>query len=273
MNGGVRRGGCEIIDVCTVYVNNGQADKHLQTKRSNQDPSNKKHGRKKHSTVYQQRCSFLSKMRVSAVAAIVTALLNLLGGAKEVTALLLQGPHPWCHLPFFTNGILSLRAAASSNNINTEEQERLLLTEPAMAAYVEAEVRVWLTEDVVATRNNESENEVSVAAVSFATRDAYMEATRQDILSHHGALILFVQSELRNDIIMKHLQRLGTNPYSVAKRCVDVLHHRLYRGTYTKTLTPKGAGEIAARKAVGLPPRHTSEEEDDNCLVEPPPIP
>jgi hypothetical protein len=62
-----------------------------------------------------------------------------------------------------------------------------------------------------------------------------------------------------------------TTPRGVAKQCVDVLHHRLYRGTYTKTTAPTGAGDIAAREAVGLPPTQTEELDQDNCLVEPPP--
>jgi hypothetical protein len=46
-----------------------------------------------------------------------------------------------------------------------------------------------------------------------------------------------------------------TNAYlffPVAHHIADMYHHYNFRGAYTKTLTPSGAGEIAARVAVGL---------------------
>ena len=42
-------------------------------------------------------------------------------------------------------------------------------------------------------------------------------------------------------------------------------HHRCFRGAPTKTLAATGAGEVAARAAVGLPP--AAETEEDDCIV------
>ena len=169
----------------------------------------------------------------------------------------------------------------------TEEEQRLLLTEPAVAAYVRAEVSEWLMENNLVSNPTVTERN-AVADIAQAVEEAYMVASQQDILSNHGALLSFLQTELRNNNIgNRHKFSLAkTTPYQVAKRGVDVLHHRLYRGTYTKTITPTGAGEIAAREAVGLsastdtvggrtsPNSSLSDDNDDdegdNCLVEPP---
>lgn len=95
------------------------------------------------------------------------------------------------------------------------------------------------------------------------------------------------------------LNQFKTHPYGIAKRAVDVLHHRLYRGTYTKTITPIGVGDKAAQQAVGLwsgtshsrldavrskegsttkkggtvagEDNHDNDDDESECLVEPPP--
>ena len=169
----------------------------------------------------------------------------------------------------------------------TEEEQRLLLTEPAVAAYVRAEVSDWLMENILVSNPTVIERD-AVSDIAQAVEEAYMVAAQQDILSNHGALLSFLQTELRNNNIgNRHKFSLAkTTPYQVAKRAVDVLHHRLYRGTYTKTITPTGAGEVAAREAVGLSGStdavggqtslnssmsdNDGDDEGDNCLVEPP---
>lgn len=194
---------------------------------------------------------------------------------------------------------------------DTEDQQRLLLTETAVSAYLQAEIQSWLLapfdKDEEEDPNSEIESwmlepfldndhktaitSVSEAATKVAesVADAYRLASQANILSNHGALISFMSTELNG----QHPQKshdgnsgaafviLKTNAYNVAKRAVDLLHHRLYRGTYTKTIAPIGVGEIAARKAVRLPPVLETQSADkegqeldvdeDNCLVEAPP--
>ena len=160
----------------------------------------------------------------------------------------------------------------------TEDEERLLLTEPAMAAYVRAEVSAWLIENNLVSNPTMTERN-AVDDIAQAVMDAYMVASQQDILSNHGALLSFLQTELRGNNVANKRHQFSlakTTHYQVAKRTVDVLHHRLYRGTYTKTTAPTGAGEIAAREAVGVSAlvdvesSSTVDDEEDNCLVEPP---
>lgn len=147
---------------------------------------------------------------------------------------------------------------------DTEAQQRLLLTEPAVSAYVGAEVHAWLLEDKMTSVHAD---EVAAVEISEATRQAYSEAAKEGVLSHHGVLIAFINTELQKRNL--DFEQLNTNPYSVSKRCVDLLHHLLYRGAYTTTLDPIGVGDDAARAAVGLPMQQ--EDEEDNCIVEPPP--
>lgn len=149
---------------------------------------------------------------------------------------------------------------------DTEAQQRLLLTEPAVSAYVGAEVHAWLLEDKITSVHAD---EVAAVEISEATRQAYSEAAKEGVLSHHGVLIAFINTELQKNKRNLDFEQLNTNPYSVSKRCVDLLHHLLYRGAYTTTLDPIGVGDDAARAAVGLPVQQ--EDEEDNCIVEPPP--
>merc|ERR1711938_441672 len=63
------------------------------------------------------------------------------------------------------------------------------------------------------------------------------------------------------------LQRARLSPYQLAHHITDMYHHRCFRGAPTKTLAATGAGEVAAREAVGLPPAAAAEEDDDDCIV------
>jgi hypothetical protein len=159
------------------------------------------------------------------------------------------------------------------SSLREEEEERLLLTEPALAAYIQAEVQAWLL-DSISSRNDEAIVIQAAERISRAAEEAYQLASREGILSNHGALISFMSNEVKAfKLPWSSYAIFRTNPYSVAKRGVDVLHHRLYRGTYTKTMTPFGVGDAAARVAVGLSSDSSiaEEEDDDKCLVEPPP--
>jgi hypothetical protein len=54
----------------------------------------------------------------------------------------------------------------------------------------------------------------------------------------------------------------------VAHHITDMYHHYNFRGAYTKTLTPSGAGDIAARVAVGLDTQDSyTGEITDECIL------
>ena len=143
------------------------------------------------------------------------------------------------------------------------EADALLLTEPALAAFVEAEVRAFLD----ARAPDESG---ACAALARAARDAYVAASREEgLLSNHGSLLSFVRTELSAPSLAEPLRRAACAPFDVSRHTVDMLHHRLFRGAPTKTASPTGSGDVAARDAVGLPP--APEAGDEDCLVEPPP--
>lgn len=164
-----------------------------------------------------------------------------------------------------------------------EDEERLLLTTPAMAAYIQAEVHVWLMEQQSSNSQKpyqQLEREQAAIAISEAIHDSYQTASDIGILSHHGALISYLNTELREyhpvcrSLLTKYFPHVTT--YQVAKQAVDVLHHRLYRGTYTKTVQVTGAGDKAAREAVlghieSNDDNDEEEMEEEQCLVEPPP--
>ena len=117
------------------------------------------------------------------------------------------------------------------------EADALLLTEPALAAFVEAEVRAFLD----ARAPDESG---ACAALARAARDAYVAASREEgLLSNHGSLLSFVRTELSAPSLAEPLSRAACAPFDVSRHTVDMLHHRLFRGAATKTATPSGAGE------------------------------
>lgn len=201
--------------------------------------------------------------------ALFTAFLYIIANAKEITGLYVMPHQKHRQVSFQQQRQGRLLVLCNARQVDTEDQERLLLTEPALSAYVGAEVHGWLLQDLPVVV---VDDEISAKAISDAARVAYSEASKEGILSNHGALIAFITSELRTYTILEpHMKRLKTRPHGVAKRCVDMLHHIMYRGTYTSTQTPIGVGEIAAREAVGLPAIEDTGEDEDNCIVIPPP--
>ena len=72
------------------------------------------------------------------------------------------------------------------------------------------------------------------------------------LLSSLGSAICYFRDAFRNGQNLAACERVGLSDYVVAHHITDMYHHRNFRGAYTKTLTPYGTGEIAARIAVGL---------------------
>lgn len=73
------------------------------------------------------------------------------------------------------------------------------------------------------------------------------------LLSALGSAICFYRAAFRRPDVLAACERVGVSDYGIAHHMTDMYHHRNFRGAYTKTLAPSGAGEVAARAAVGLP--------------------
>ena len=103
--------------------------------------------------------------------------------------------------------------------------------------------------------------------------------TRQPgLLSALGSAISFYRESFRRrPAVLAACERVGVSDYGVAHHMTDMYHHRNFRGAYTKTLAPSGAGEVAARAAVGLlaaeegygevTAEPATEENGDECVL------
>eukprot|EP00578_Thalassiosira_sp_NH16_P021628 CAMPEP_0181086788 /NCGR_PEP_ID=MMETSP1071-20121207/5934_1 /TAXON_ID=35127 /ORGANISM="Thalassiosira sp., Strain NH16" /LENGTH=275 /DNA_ID=CAMNT_0023168649 /DNA_START=203 /DNA_END=1030 /DNA_ORIENTATION=- len=89
-------------------------------------------------------------------------------------------------------------------------------------------------------------------ATSFTFRDGLVN--QPGLLSALGSAICYFRDAFRTPGNLAACERVGLSDYDVAHHITDMYHHRNFRGAYTKTLTPSGTGEIAARIAVGLDP-------------------
>jgi len=153
-----------------------------------------------------------------------------------------------------------LRAARTA----AEEQE-LLLTEPAVNAFIVAEVEAFVRERSYASEEQEAVTSDDVALITEATRAAYRAADAADVMGSLSTGLAFLRPRFEGADLVGPLARARLSPYQLAHHITDMYHHRCFRGAPTKTLAATGAGEIAAREAVGLPP--AAEAEDDDCIV------
>lgn len=94
----------------------------------------------------------------------------------------------------------------------------------------------------------------AVDALCHTTQVAFGDGFEsQGLLSALGSAIIFFRSYYRaNATLVAACERVGLSDYDVSHHISDMYHHRTFRGAYTKTLTPSGVGEVAARQAVGL---------------------
>lgn len=178
---------------------------------------------------------------------------------------------------------------------NAEDDERLLLSEKGLSAFIVAEMRDFVTEamgemdrgDRTGWKLTEMERmqlglaseerpEVSgaeaVSTICQTTECAFHEGYNSPgLLSQLGSAISYFRNYFSEEHLIPSLERVGLSGYSVAHHITDMYHHRVFRGTYTKTLQPSGSGEVAARLAVGLPPMELAEAEGDGevdeCLI------
>ena len=156
--------------------------------------------------------------------------------------------------------LCNLRAARTA----AEEQE-LLLTEPAINAFIVAEVEAFVRERSYASEDQEAVTSDDVAQITAATRAAYRAADNADVMGSLSTGLAFLRPRFEGADLVGPLARARLSPYQLAHHITDMYHHRCFRGAPTKTLAATGAGEVAARAAVGLPPM--AEAEDDDCIV------
>ena len=156
--------------------------------------------------------------------------------------------------------LCNLRAARTA----AEEQE-LLLTEPAVNAFIVAEVEAFVRERSYASEDQEAVTSDDVAQITAATRAAYRAADAADVMGSLSTGLAFLRPRFEGAELEGPLQRARLSPYQLAHHITDMYHHRCFRGAPTKTLAATGAGEVAAREAVGLPP--PAEAEEDDCIV------
>ena len=154
----------------------------------------------------------------------------------------------------------NLRAARTA----AEEQE-LLLTEPAVNAFIVAEVVAFVRERSYASEDQEAVSSDDVARITEATRAAYRAADQADVMGSLSTGLAFLRPRFEGADLEGPLQRARLSPYQLAHHITDMYHHRCFRGAPTKTLAATGKGEAAARAAVGLPPMAAVEEDD--CIV------
>jgi hypothetical protein len=171
--------------------------------------------------------------------------------------------------------------------MSKSDEERLLLSEPALTAFIVAEMRHFLTsksnEPGKLTKWEMSEPEKlelqlvddqgeiindeygqaktsltdmeAIGLLCNATQAAFYDGytNEQGLMSALGSAILFFKQPLRSSPkLLAACEIVGLSDYAVAHHITDMYHHRCFRGAYTKTLAPSGDGEIAARLAVGL---------------------
>ena len=72
------------------------------------------------------------------------------------------------------------------------------------------------------------------------------------LFSALGSAICYFRDAYCNPANLAAYERVSLSDYTVAHHDTDMYHHQNFRGAYTKTLTPSGTSEIAARVGVGL---------------------
>ena len=195
---------------------------------------------------------------------------------RHVLLALLASAAAWC-----SSALQSSLAGTSTRRLHerigaqlsSADEERLLLSEPALSAFIAAEVRSFALDSA---RVGGDEIEAAAQRIAAACEDAFSAACKAGILANISVLLAFWRGHFEEPELEATLERVGLSPYQCAHHMTDMLHHCKFRGAYTKTLAPSGSGEVAARSAVGLPAlaaaSHADDDDDDadECLVRSP---
>ena len=230
---------------------------------------------------------------------------------SSALAIIVQSRNPVCFVSYSTDKILSAECAgrrrsggkfaltsllASADDgksqtrtkLSEADKERLLLSEPALNAFIVAEMEHFLLETIEEIENGygrskwqmRTDEKISAGLIQkdgTVINNDYADATKtmnasqavdlicnttriaftdgynqQGLLSALGSAICFFRNYFREPRLIAACEQVGLSDYDVAHHITDMYHHKSFRGAYTKTLTPSGNGEIAARIAVGL---------------------
>ena len=106
-----------------------------------------------------------------------------------------------------------LRAARTA----AEEQE-LLLTEPAVNAFIVAEVEAFVRERSYASEDQEAVTSDDVALISEATRAAYRAADAADVMGSLSTGLAFLRPRFEGADLVGPLARARLSPYQLAQR-------------------------------------------------------
>ncbi len=119
--------------------------------------------------------------------------------------------------------------------------------------------RLMAIDDSNGNSNNDGEDDtygkvLAINTLCNTTRHTFRDGfiNQPGLLSSLGSAICYFRDAFRTGTNLAACERVGLSDYVVAHHITDMYHHRNFRGAYTKTLTPFGTGEIAARIAVGL---------------------
>ena len=113
--------------------------------------------------------------------------------------------------------LCNLRAARTA----AEEQE-LLLTEPAVNAFIVAEVEAFVRERSYASEDQEAVTSDDVARITAATRTAYRAADTADVMGSLSTGLAFLRPRFEGAELEGPLQRACLSPYQLAHHITDM---------------------------------------------------
>ena len=169
--------------------------------------------------------------------------------------------------------------------LSAADESRLLMSEVALNAFIKAEMRSFcelkkaeLDEDSTLAdtmrRDELCDAEEAVERICAATEGAFAQLHANSdatVLSNLGSAISYLRQYFRIDELIDPLERVGLSDYDVAHHMTDMYMSRRDAGVaFARIDQPSGAGMVAAREAVGLPPLDAEVDEnveEDECLV------
>ena len=170
--------------------------------------------------------------------------------------------------------------------VSAADEQRLLMSDVALNAFISAEMRAWCHVKLAALDEDESladtmrRDEIvggdeAVDLICASTEHAFTMMHKakdaNDVLSNLGSAISYLRQFFRTEELYDPLERVGVTDYDVAHHMTDMYMARRDVGVgFARILQPSGAGMIAARAAVGLPPDDDDsldDEEEDECVL------
>jgi len=169
--------------------------------------------------------------------------------------------------------------------ISAADEQRLLMSEAALNAFISAEMRHFcehkmaeLDEEGTLADKMRLEQETNgddavnliVATSEAAFAEMHRNSDAQDVLSNLGSAISYLRNYFRGEELAGPLARVGISDYDAAHHMTDMYMSRRDVGVaFARIMQPSGMGMIAARKAVGLPAldEDDGDDEEDECIL------